>query len=81
LVSVGPGKFTEDEIDLTGKPYVSVKGSDIITSQIVPNTNTQHIFKIGQNNEISFLALSGAPIGYAAIYVDDIGDYAQAHKI
>jgi hypothetical protein len=81
LVSVGPGKFTENEIDLTGKPYVSVEGSNIITSQIVPNTNTQHIFKIGQNNEISFLALSGAPIGYAAIYVNDIGDYAQAHKI
>ena len=81
LVSVGPGKFIENEIDLTGKPYVSIEGSNIITSQIVANTNTQHIFKIGQNNEISFLSLSGAPIGYAAIYVYDIGDYAQAHKI
>ncbi len=81
LISVGPGKFSENEIDLTGKPYVSIVGNNIITTQIVPNTNTQHIFKIGQNNEISFLALSGAPIGYAAIYINDIGDYAQAHKI
>lgn len=81
LVSVGPGRFSEGEIDLTGKPYVSVEGSNIITTEIVPNNNTQHIFKIGQNNELSFFSLSGAPSGYAAIYVYDIGDYAQAHKI
>ena len=81
LISVGPGKFIENEIDLTGKPYVSIEGSNIITTEVVPNTNTQHIFKIGQNNELSFLKLSDASIGYAGIYVYDIGDYAQAHKI
>jgi hypothetical protein len=81
LVSVGPGRFIEPLIDLTGKPYVSVKGSNIITTEVVPSTNTQHIFKIGQNNEVSFLSLSGAPTGYAGIYVYDIGDYAQAHKV
>ncbi len=81
LVSVGPGRFTEDLIDLTGKPYVSIEGSNIITTEIVPNTNNQHIIKIGQNNELSFFSLSGAPTGYAGIYVYDIGDYGQAHKI
>ena len=81
LVSVGPGRFSESLIDLTGKPFVSVEGSNIITTEVVPNSNTQHIFKIGQNNEISFLALSGASIGYAGIYANDIGDYGQAHKI
>ena len=81
LISVGPGKFTENEIDLTGKPYVSIEGSNIITTEIVPSTNTQHIIKLGQNNELSFLRLSNAPSGYAAIYIYDIGDYGQAHKI
>jgi pectin methylesterase-like acyl-CoA thioesterase len=81
LVSVGPGRFSEPLIDLTGKPYVSVQGSNIITTEVVPSTNTQHIFKIGQNNEISFLSLSGAPTGYAGIYAYDIGDYGQAHKL
>jgi hypothetical protein len=81
LVSVGPGRFTEGLIDLTGKPYISVEGSNIITTEVVPISNTQHIFKIGQNNELSFLSLSGASSGYAGIYAYDIGDYGQAHKL
>ena len=81
LVSVGPGRFSEGLIDLTGKPYVSIEGSNIITTEIIPSTNNQHIIKIGQNNELSFFSLSGAPSGYAGIYAYDIGDYGQAHKI
>lgn len=81
VISVGPGVFIEDEIDLTQTPYVSIVGSSIQTTQILPNTNTQHIIKIGINNEISFLTLSGAPLGYAAIYCYDIGDFAQVHKL
>jgi hypothetical protein len=80
VISVGPGEFYENEIDLTQTPYVSIVGSNIQTTQILPNTNTQHLVKIGQNNEISFLSFSGAPIGYAAIYCYDIGDFGQAHK-
>lgn len=81
LISVGPGKFTEGTIDLTGKPYISIEGSNILTTEIIPSGNTQHIIKIGQSNEISFLSLSGAPSGYAGIYAYDIGDYGQAHKV
>jgi hypothetical protein len=81
VVEVGPGKFSEDEIDLVNKPYVSIVGSNIQTTEIVPNSSSQHIFKLGINNEISFLTISGSGSGYAAIYVDDIGDFAQAHKI
>ena len=81
VISVGPGVFAEDEIDLTNTPYVSIVGSNIQTTQILPRTNTQHIIKIGINNEVSFLSLSGAPSGYAGIYCYDIGDFAQAHKI
>jgi len=81
VITVGPGVFYENEIDLTNIPYVSIVGSSVQTTQILPNTNTQHIVKIGANNEISFLTFSGAPLGYSAIYCYDIGDYAQAHKI
>jgi hypothetical protein len=81
LVSVGPGRFSEGEIDLSQKPYISVKGSDLLVTEIVPNTNTQHIFKIGQYNELSFLSLSGASSGYAGIYVYDTGIYSLAHKL
>ena len=81
VITVGPGVFIENEIDLTQTPYVSIVGSNIQTTQILPNTNSQHIIKIGINNEVSFLSLSGAPSGYAGIYCYDIGDYGQAHKV
>ena len=81
VITVGPGIFAEDEIDLTSTPYVSIVGSNIQTTQILPRTNSQHIIKIGQNNEVSFLSLSGASSGFAGLYCYDIGDYAQAHKL
>ena len=81
IISVGPGEFNEGEIDLTQTPYVSIEGSSIQTTLITPTGSTQHIIKIGQNNEISFLSLSGAPTGYAGIYAYDIGNFGQAHKV
>ena len=81
VISVGPGEFTENEIDLTQTPYVSIVGSNIQTTLIKPSTNTQNIINIGINNEISFLTLSGASSGYAGIYCYDIGDFGQAHKV
>lgn len=80
VISVGPGEFYEDEINLTNTPYVSIVGSNIQTTQILPNNVNQHLIKVGVNNEISFLSFANAPSGYAAIYCDDIGDFAQAHK-
>jgi hypothetical protein len=81
IISVGPGEFTEGQIDLTNTPYVSIVGSNIQTTLIKPSGNTQHIISIGVNNEVSFLTLSGAPSGYAGIYCYDIGDFAQSHKV
>ena len=81
IISVGPGEFIENEIDLTNTPYVSIVGSNIQTTLIKSNTSSQHIIKIGINNEISFLSLSGAGAGYAGIYCYDIGDFGQAHKV
>jgi hypothetical protein len=81
VIEVGPGIFVEDEIDLTSTPYVSIVGSNIQTTLVVPSGSTQHVFKIGINNEISFLSISGASTGYAGIYCYDVGDFGQAHKI
>jgi len=81
VIEVGPGQFTEKMIDLTGKPYVSIVGSSIQTTQIFPSSSTQHLIKMGINNEVSFLSLTNAPAGYSALYIDDVGDYAQAHKL
>lgn len=81
VVEVGPGEFNEGEIDLSSKPYISVVGSSIQTTLVTPTGSTQHIFKLGQTNEISFLTLSGAGTNYAGIYCYDVGDFAQAHKI
>ncbi len=36
---------------------------------------------MGINNEVSFLSLTNAPAGYSALYIDDVGDFAQAHKV
>jgi hypothetical protein len=81
LISVGAGIFYEDEIDLTNKPFISVVGASIQSTLVIPNTGTQHLFKMGNNCEISFMSLSGVGNGYSAVYVYDIGDFAQAHKI
>ena len=81
VIEVGPGRYTEKEIDLTGKPYVSIVGSSIQTTQIFPSSSNQHLIKMGINNEVSFLSLTNAPAGYSALYIDDVGDFAQAHKV
>jgi hypothetical protein len=81
IIEVGPGQYTENVIDLTGKPYVSIVGSNIQTTEIFPSQSNQPIVKMGINNEISFLTLRNAGSNQAAIYVDDVGDFAQAHKI
>ena len=81
VIEVGPGRYFEKEIDLTGKPYVSIVGSSIQTTQIFPSSSNQNLIKMGVNNEISFLSLTNSPVGYSALYIDDVGDYAQAHKV
>jgi hypothetical protein len=84
VIEVGPGEFFEDEIDLSTKPYVSIVGSNIQTTQIFANSSTQNLFKMGIFNELSFLSLNNVGDGtefYAGILVDDSGDFSQAHKV
>ncbi len=84
IIEVGPGEFTENQIDLRGKQYVSIVGSSIQTTHIMPagSGNFDQII-LGPTNEISFLSLMGLnTAGYSAIRCEDLGEnFAQAHKV
>jgi hypothetical protein len=84
VIEVGPGEFSEKQIDMRGRPYVAIVGSDIQTSVIVPSgSGTFDQLLIGPTNEVSFLTLKGNNVaGYSAITVQDLGtQFAQVHKI
>jgi len=84
VIEVGPGEFVEKQIDLRNKPYVSIIGSTIQTTQIrASGSGDFDQILLGPTNEISFLSIYGVnTAGYAAIKVDGTGDnFAQAHKI
>lgn len=79
LILVGVGQFIENT--LSPPNYTSIIGASIQETQIFPATATQHIWELGEYNEISFMWLEGAGPGYSAIHVNDSGNYSQAHKV
>jgi len=81
VIEVGPGVFYEGLIDLSTKPYVSIVGSNIQTTQIVASYSNHNLIKMGLANEVSFLSLNDVGSGYAAIIADDSGDFSQVHKL
>ena len=84
VIEVGPGVFRENLIDLSNRPYVSIVGSNIQTTQIIASASNHDLFKMGIANEISFLSINdvGTPgSGYAGIIADDSGDFSQVHKL
>ena len=84
VIEVGPGEFFEKTIDLRGKPYVSIVGSNIQATHIMPSgSGNFDQFIVGPTNEISFMSIMGYNNpGYAAIVAEDLGEnFAQAHKI
>jgi len=64
---------------------VSVYGEDINATRIVPLDPNEHLFVMGNMCEIAFLNLKGITgsigSGKAAIYCEDVGDFAQIHKV
>lgn len=79
LILVGPGTFAEPEINL--KSGISIRGSSIQTTIVNPDAANHNIFNLDRTCELSFLTISGAGSGYVAIMCDDVGDFAQLHKI
>ena len=81
LISVGPGIFEEDTIDFGEKSFISIVGSDIQITQVVPNTSTQHLFICNNGIYISHLTIMGVGPGYAAIVCEDLDGFALIHKL
>jgi hypothetical protein len=84
VIDVNPGEFFENQIDLRGKPYISIVGSNIQTTIIKPSgSGNFDQFLLGTTNELSFLSIIGTNnASYAAIKCEDLGDgFAQAHKV
>jgi hypothetical protein len=81
LISVGPGIFEEDEIDFTGKSFISILGSDIQVTQVVPNSPNQNLFICNDSIYISYLTIIGVGAGYAAIVCQDLDGFALVHKL
>lgn len=86
-ISVGPGIYNENT--LVVPQYVSIKGESINTTIVSPNIPNQQLFIMNTRTELSFMTLQGIDgsvspgpgAGYAAVYVEDVGDFAQLHKI
>jgi pectin methylesterase-like acyl-CoA thioesterase len=80
VVEVGPGEFVEDEMTIPN--YVSVHGSAIQTTIIKPSNTLQNLFIMGTETEISFFTMVGLNgTGKAAVKIQNVGDFAQLHKI
>lgn len=80
IISVGAGVFGVDNIDLTTKPYVSIKGEAIQTT-VLESSGTNDMLLLGVFNEVSFLTLRNAPTNKYAISCVDSGDFSQTHKV
>lgn len=80
LISVGVGPFLVSQIVLP--PYVSVRGDSIQSTQLISANNNEHMFVLNTGCELSFMSLYGlGGADYAAIHVNNVGDFAQLHKI
>jgi hypothetical protein len=84
LIQMGAGEFlVNNPVNIPN--YVSITGSTINVTRIIPQNPTQHLLIAGIGTEISFLNLLGDPAsigsGKAAIYVEDGGDFVQLHKL
>ncbi len=83
LINVGVGLFNENPLILP--PYVSIRGGSIQTTLISPIDPSEHLFILSEGCELSFMSLFGISgsllSGKAAIYCEDVGDFAQLHKL
>lgn len=83
MIRVAPGIYEEEEIVLPA--YTSVCGAAINATIIKPLVADQHVFIMDTMTELSFLSLQGredsAGSGKAAIYCENVGSFAQFHKL
>ena len=80
VVSVAPGRYVEDPIVLQGKEFLSIVGTDILETLVVAADPNQYIFVMGNNNQLSFMTISGATSGVGILCENSIG-FSLVHKI
>ena len=80
VVKVAPGRYVEDNIVLQGKEFVSIVGTDILETLVVAANPNQYIFTLGNNNELSFMTISGASNG-VGIVCYNLDGFSLVHKI
>jgi pectin methylesterase-like acyl-CoA thioesterase len=82
VIQVGPGIYSENPIDLTSKPYISIVGSDIFQVIAVPTSGNEGsiLFKLGNANEMSFMTISGMT-GGTGIGCFNTNGFSLVHKI
>lgn len=80
VVRVSAGVYIEPIINLSVKTNISIIGSSIETTIIQPDAD-HDVISMGANCELSFLTIRNAPIGRSGVVVNDIGQFAQLHKI
>jgi hypothetical protein len=81
VISVAPGKYVEDSIIIQGKEFISIVGYDILEVVVVANNPSQTIFRLGNNNQLSFMTISGATNGIGILCEDFDGGFALVHKV
>ncbi len=81
IIHVDAGTYIEQYLDLSTKPYISIVGSAIQDTVIVPDSSTHDVINIGIYNELSFLSINNVGYGYSAITAIDTGDFSLVHKL
>jgi hypothetical protein len=87
VLSLGAGNHLGDNSlgPLIVPTGVSIRGEGINVTSVYPANPNQHLFQLNTLSEIAFLNLKGITgsigSGKAAIYCEDVGDFAQIHKV
>jgi hypothetical protein len=78
-ILVSPGVYSEPELVIPS--YVAIVGTSMLACIVEPDANNHHIFRLQNNSSLVSLSLRDAGTGYAAIYSEDVGDFALVHKV
>ena len=79
VIRVSPGTYTEPPMIVP--PYVNITGISEYSVVVKPQTVVQDLFVLQQRATLNFLTIEGTGSGYAAIKIEDSGDYALVHKV
>lgn len=79
LIEVGPGVYTEPEINVP--PFVFISGIEMESVVVQPDANNHHVFNISVMAGVNFLSIKNAGPGFAALYLNDVGKFTIVHKV